>query len=1597
MHRPSAGLWLLFLLVVGASCRGSGPASSTGGAGAEEGGGDGSSTGSDDTGIVTVPGPTQPWLRDERRAPGPITFTELHFHPAASPDGAAEPEWIELHNPMAFDLDLSGWSLQGGIDWTFAQDTLLGAGEFLVVSADPDALAEQTGFAEALGPYEGQLSNDGERIELVSSGGRLIDTVAWSDEAPWPAGPSSSGFTLTKVDLDAASDHAEHWTTGPLAGGTPGADNGIDPLALPTQLVLIDEDATWSYEASGATPEEGWTEPDFDDSAWEQAQGPFFAGGLDEEVDGTAWVTADNYFALYAGAADGSGMRQLGEDSDASWTSVEEIALTLSPSEHLYVAAWELTGDSTSTQMVIAELELPDDTVGTDVSSWEWVLGPTDDNPGAVPTNPAPDEADIEDLAAAAEADAAWEPPAVESSRGSSPWGSRVSGYFTAAANFIWADTFDADSIANQENTYALFRTVDPAVPPHGEVELTDVPTTVTFRTAFSLEGDPSGTTLDLDCGIDDGAVFYLNGEEALRHNMPTGAIDETTLASDEVSPDGLSEELREELSTDALVRGDNLLAVEVHQFSGEADEDLLFGCTLTAELQPDLPQRTVVLHEVPEAGGLEWVELRNLGDDTEELADLRLWTSGGESLELPDQTLAPDELVLIELSDVSVEEGDRLFLAEDDRFLDAVRLAEHPRARDAEGASWWVPTEPTPGSDNAIELTEDIVIHELMYHRAPLSEEGEDFAERPEEWIELFNRGETEVDLGRWQLADAVSYIFPDDTTLAPGEYLVVARDAEILAEAHPDITVLGDYQGTLSNRGDRVLLRDAVGNPADEVRYFDGGRWPSEADGGGSSLELMDPWADNDSAEAWAPSDESHRTEWTEVVIEGVAGSSAVGPDGQWEELVLGMLDTGEVLIDDLSVVRDPDGAAVDMVQNGTFDADTDAWRLLGTHRHSAVVSDPDDAGNPVLRLVATGPTGHMHNHAETTLTEAISSTATYEISFRARWVSGSNQLHSRLYFHRLPTTTLLPQPATSGTPGAENSTAVDNLGPTFGELAPDEAVPTPDAETWVSVTVDDPDGVEAVDLWASVEGEAFEAHAMSEAGDGVWEVALPGQAAGTLVQIYAEATDALGASSTFPAAGPDSRALYRVDDGLGRSTGLTDFRLLMTAADLEWLHTDINLMSNDLVGATVIYGESEVFWDVGVRLKGSQRGRPSDSRLGYGVRFPDDHPFRGHHTSVMLDRSEGVGFGQREVLLNIVASGAGLPFAEHNDIVQLLAPVDTYTGAAELQLDRYSNLVLDAQFDDGADGTRFEYELVYYPYTTEDDTDEGYKLPQPDTVTGASVTSLGDKEDHRWVWLIKNNARRDDYAGAMALCQLFDAGDSQFFSEADEVLDTEQWLRAFAFGVLAGAIDNYANGSAHNAQFYVRPDDGRVLYLPHDLDFFSSSSNSVVANSDLSRLLEDPAHLRSYYGHLNDIIERSYNTGYMGRWCDQLGELLPDQDFDSHCDFIDDRVDYVQSGSSSSLWSVFPEVGFEITTNGGADLDTEDSELTLEGVGWVDVRSIEVSGAEASSEISWLDEETWQLDVTLEEGENALFLDALDLHGAVVGSDSIVVTVE
>ncbi|MDX1521085.1 MAG: lamin tail domain-containing protein [Anaerolineae bacterium] len=137
--------------------------------------------------------------------------------------------------------------------------------------------------------------------------------------------------------------------------------------------------------------------------------------------------------------------------------------------------------------------------------------------------------------------------------------------------------------------------------------------------------------------------------------------------------------------------------------------------------------------------------------------------------------------------------------------------------------------------------------ISEIMYN----PDSGSDY-----EFIELYNAGDVLLDLSGIYF-EGIEYTFKYGTaTLAPDEYLVIARNAELFAERYPNATLHDTFDGNLSNSGEQIVLRDLLGNIVASVTYDDENGWPLSADGAGDSLVLVNLDASPNDPGSWRAS---------------------------------------------------------------------------------------------------------------------------------------------------------------------------------------------------------------------------------------------------------------------------------------------------------------------------------------------------------------------------------------------------------------------------------------------------------------------------------------------------------------------------------------------------------------------------------------------------------------------------------------------------------------------------------------------------------------------------------------------------------------------
>src|SRR4029077_1117941 len=68
-------------------------------------------------------------LLSRARADSTLVFNEIMYHPATSETAL---EWIELHNQMGVNIDISGWSLAGGVQFQFTEGTVVPGRGYIV-------------------------------------------------------------------------------------------------------------------------------------------------------------------------------------------------------------------------------------------------------------------------------------------------------------------------------------------------------------------------------------------------------------------------------------------------------------------------------------------------------------------------------------------------------------------------------------------------------------------------------------------------------------------------------------------------------------------------------------------------------------------------------------------------------------------------------------------------------------------------------------------------------------------------------------------------------------------------------------------------------------------------------------------------------------------------------------------------------------------------------------------------------------------------------------------------------------------------------------------------------------------------------------------------------------------------------------------------------------------------------------------------------------------------------------------------------------------------------------------------------------------------
>ncbi len=147
----------------------------------------------------------------------------------------------------------------------------------------------------------------------------------------------------------------------------------------------------------------------------------------------------------------------------------------------------------------------------------------------------------------------------------------------------------------------------------------------------------------------------------------------------------------------------------------------------------------------------------------------------------------------------------------------------------------------------------DSLVINEINYNS--------DGSFDPGDWVEFYNPHPYDLDISGWVFKDEDDlheYVFPSGTIISAEGYLVLAADTAAFDSLFTDVdNYIGPMGYGLSGNGELIRLYDDEGTIIDTVLYDDIDPWPTEPDGNGPTLELINPAWDNALAASWAASE--------------------------------------------------------------------------------------------------------------------------------------------------------------------------------------------------------------------------------------------------------------------------------------------------------------------------------------------------------------------------------------------------------------------------------------------------------------------------------------------------------------------------------------------------------------------------------------------------------------------------------------------------------------------------------------------------------------------------------------------------------------------
>ncbi len=1064
---------------------------------------------------------------------------------------------------------------------------------------------------------------------------------------------------------------------------------------------------------------------------------------------------------------------------------------------------------------------------------------------------------------------------------------------------------------------------------------------------------------------------------------------------------------------------------------------DVVGGSPGTVESYHPDPLRSIVINEFlahTDDPLLDYIELYNHSNQAVDLSGCILSDDplAGKFI-VSSNTVVPARGFLVfnqsELGFALSAAGETIYLKNRDgsRVLDAVQFGPQEnsvstgRVPDG-GGEWYRLTARTPAAPNGGIRASSVVINEIMY--APISGTNDD------QYVELYNQGTSPVNLSGWKFSDGINFTFPTNTVIATNAYLVIAKNAAHLITNYPDLSganTLGDFGGKLG-KGDHLALAmpdqiivtntngivetNTIYIDADEFTDGTGGRWGQWANGGGSSLELIDSRANRRLASNWADSDETGKAPWTLIEATDVLDNGYGYNGGPIDNLQVVLLDTGECLFDNIEVFNVADG--VNRIVNSTFEGGLTGWNPQGNHVRSTLETTGGYNSSQSLHVRASSRGDTGANRIWTALTPSASPGDTLTIRAQVRWLHGWPEILMRVHGNWMEAVGRMTVPSNLGTPGARNSRAINNAGPAIHEVVHNPVVPAGNQPVVVTARADDPDGVLSLLLNYRIDpATTYSTVAMTDdgtagdaiSGDGIFSATIPGQPTLTLVAFYVQAADLRGAAATFPNNAPARECLVRFGDPTPTiSFGI--YRQWFTQSAVStWLNRPV--LSNERVDGTFVYGNFRVIYNFGSRFAGSpyHQGFGSPASDGhYSMEFPLDDLVLGTEN---FNKVHAPGNGpfddntiQREQTSLWLVRQLGLPWNYRRYVAMYFNGTRRGTLMEDTQVPGSDEI--NEYFPDDADG--FLYKLQpWFEFASSNARSMGFSNNSWCTLNDFR-DAFGNKKlaRYRWNYLVRAvNESANNYTNVFALIDAANIPDpNAYVANMEALADMEQWMRTFAVEHAVGNWDSFGAQNEQNMYGY-KPVNGKWTLFIWDYNIVLGNSGSWGAGQNLfyvngadgpmQQIYQTPPFRRAYWRALKELAN--------GPMLANRVNPIMDAKFAA---FQASRITVTsptgpKSYMASARTSILSQLAAKDTTSFTADgpAATANNLVTLTGNAPVEIKTIRVN--DIAYPAIWSTVTNWSLNIPVNAGVNTLNIQCFDVHGHLLPGYKATVTVD